>query len=377
MPSPLQRLYKTKLALLATVLTVVGAGLLLLAHAADRVIGLHWLSELPVTDVGSALFTTGLISILLGYLDARDAEVRANQRLRKVLHEEAPAIRDAVIRGFAFEPAEIARVASPQVLDQLTRNALAIQFGDQELADDLYRDLQHQVADAQERASDMRVSISLAPWEDGPAHGPGSMFVATIRREYKVVPHSPVLRFSCVSDVDEYRGLLRDPATTEVWYFEALRGGLDAAAPEVFDVVQFRVDGRVRPVRRSKRQGAQTITVHTGLDEAAAPREVTIAYTLRVLVQQHGHVLYLDFGKPCKGVQMDCWYGGCGIRHMSVLDFIASSQPTRVVRSSQAVPTPNVAVGFDGWVLPKSGVALVWVLEEELRKSVPTRVRRT
>jgi hypothetical protein len=29
-------------------------------------------------------------------------------------------------------------------------------------------------------------------------------------------------------------------------------------------------------------------------------------------------------------------------------------------------PSPSIQVAFDGWVFPKSGVAFVWVLDEEL-----------
>ena len=29
-------------------------------------------------------------------------------------------------------------------------------------------------------------------------------------------------------------------------------------------------------------------------------------------------------------------------------------------------PTPSIALRFDGWILPKAGVAFVWVLEDEV-----------
>jgi hypothetical protein len=29
-------------------------------------------------------------------------------------------------------------------------------------------------------------------------------------------------------------------------------------------------------------------------------------------------------------------------------------------------PTPSIALRLDGWMLPKAGVAFVWVLEREL-----------
>ncbi len=85
-----------------------------------------------------------------------------------------------------------------------------------------------------------------------------------------------------------------------------------------------------------------------------------------VLVQRHGHLLYLDIPRPTKGLQVQLWYGDCGIRRVNTLDFIASAQQPRILRSPASVPTPSVEIGFDGWIFPKSGVAFVWVLEEEL-----------
>lgn len=74
MQSPLDRLYRTKLALLATIATVVGIAVLVLAHWADAHAAGGWLTDLPVTDIGSALFTTGLIAIFFEYIDQADAE---------------------------------------------------------------------------------------------------------------------------------------------------------------------------------------------------------------------------------------------------------------------------------------------------------------
>ena len=89
MNNALQRLYKTKLTLLAVVMTVAGAALLVLDQWALTVPTWHWLMAFPVTEIGSAVFTTGLIVVAFEYLDKEDAEVRAMQRLKHALHEEA------------------------------------------------------------------------------------------------------------------------------------------------------------------------------------------------------------------------------------------------------------------------------------------------
>jgi hypothetical protein len=372
MKSPLQRLYQTKLALLATVSTVAGVALMVLARWASTQMTLNWLHNLPINDVGSALLTTGLIVILFEYVDAQDAEERATQRLRKVLADSKGELRDAVVEGFAFTPDSLTNVASPATLDRVVENCLGLQLGDRTLAKDVYADLREQVVRAQERCQDVQVSVVLSRWDGGSAAGEGAMFVATVKWEYRVVPASPVMRFSCASDPDEYRELLQDPSSNGVWYFEPV-AGLDGASPEAYELVQFVVDGRSRPIRRSQRAGTQTFTVNLGQEVVSDGREVTIFYTYRVLIQQRSHLLHLGVAKPSKGFKVQLQYGDCGIRYVNVLDFIASAQQARMVRSPASLPTPAVEVGFDGWVLPGSGVAFVWVLEDERGQQTPIR----
>lgn len=152
MNSPLHRPYQTKLTLLAVILTVAGVALLVGSYLAEELARWTWLASVPAVEFGAALFTTGLIVVAFEYLDREDAEARAMQRFRKVLHEQAPAIRDAVVKGFAFSPDALIDVASPATLDKIVRNCLAIRLGDQDLARDTYADLREQIIRSPERA---------------------------------------------------------------------------------------------------------------------------------------------------------------------------------------------------------------------------------
>jgi len=107
-------------------------------------------------------------------------------------------------------------------------------------------------------------------------------------------------------------------------------------------------------------------TVSLGKQTDGSSRPVKVSYTYRTLAQKNGHLLYVDIAKPTKGLKVELWYGDCGIRYVNMLDMIASSTQTRIARTPETVPTPSVAVGFDGWVFPRSGVAFVWVLEGEV-----------
>ena len=50
-------------------------------------------------------------------------------------------MRDAVIDGFAFEPEDLARVATPATLDVIASNVLALRLGDSAFAQEIYEDL--------------------------------------------------------------------------------------------------------------------------------------------------------------------------------------------------------------------------------------------
>lgn len=363
MKSPLQRLYQTKLALLATVCTVAGVAFLLFAHWAERTTGAAWLRNLPVTDLGSALFTTGLLAIFFQYVGDQDAERRALQRERRVLTEAAPAIRDAVIQGFAFNADDLARVSSPVVLDDIARNVLTLQLGDRDLAAHAYDDLRAQVIQAPERWHDVGISIALAPAAPAATADGDAMFVATLHWEYRTIPVSPTVRFACVADDTEYHELLRDPAVTSVWNL-GRPTGIDAGSRSTYELTQFAVNGRPQPIRRTARAGSQTYSA-TVPENLVGTEQVTIACAYRVLVKQHGHLLYLDLPRPTKGLRVQFAYGGCGIRTLDAVDFIASAEQARVLRTPETDTSPSVDIGFDGWIFPKSGMAFVWSLDDE------------
>jgi hypothetical protein len=368
MNNALQRLYKTKLALLATISTVVGLVLLMLSHWLSPRPGWAWFSGL-VNDVGASLFSIGLLGVFFQYVGAADQEQEDDDRVRRMLKETAPDIRDAVVDGFAFAPESLTNVASPETLDRIIENCLAIQLGDHELARDTYVDLRDQVTRARPRLFGARVSVVISPSDSGPTSGKGAMFAATIRWEYKIIPDDPVIRFACVSELDEHRDLLDDPTCAISWYFEPVKG-LDGSSPEIFRLLQFTVDGKPLVARRTTRAKSQILAVNLGEKTVAARQRVTISYTYRTLVQQNGHLLHLDISHPTKGLHVEFSYGDCGIRYVNVLDYIAGAQRPQIAQLPATDPTPSVEISYDGWVFPKGGVAFVWVLEGELDSAV-------
>lgn len=367
MQSPLQRLYKTKLVLASLVGVVAGYALMVIGTRIDALYGFGFLKDVDLHDIGIVLMTSGLIVVLFQYLGNEDAEQAAEQRTQRAVKAEAPAFTDSVIDAIANTPDKILSVTAPEVLDRVIENSLAARIHDRELAADAYTDLREQIVRAKERWYDVRVSVVLSPWEHGSQVGEDAMFVATVKWEFRVTPTNPIMRFSCVSDLDEYRDLLQDPSSTEAWYFEPT-DSYDATSPEVFELVQFTADGKARPARRTTRQGSQVYTVNLGQGSAVDQKEVTISYTYRTLVQRNGHLLHLDLAQPTKGFTVQLAYGGCGIRHMNVLDYVAGAKQPRISQLPATDPAPSVEVRFDGWVFPKGGVVFGWVLESEMNR---------
>jgi hypothetical protein len=358
MQDSLHSLYKTKLTLLATVLLFVGLGLLIFGHWVVHASGWQWLANWPVLDIGSGMFTTGLLGVGLQYLDGEDSEARATARLERVLAASTPAMRDAVIAGFAFEPADLARVATPELLDQIITNGLALRLKDADFAGDLYDDLRDQAVGVPERLTDLRIVIRLS--EQAPkARRRQPMYLATVRWESTLIPLFAMRRFSAVGNLREFREIAHDTTANSGWYIGP-RTGLDASARDTFELLDFTVDGVSRPIRRSTRQGSQTYTATLDDDTMKRGKPVTLAYTYCTLIAAAEHLIQLRIDQPTKGLSVQLDYSDTDITHVNVLDFMASSERTVVTRSPPGVPERSVAIGFDGWAMPRSGVAFVW-----------------
>lgn len=356
MQSPLQRLYKTKFVLVSFIATIAGAGLMVEAG---------WPSwQLFASLIGGALFTSGVIVIAFQYVGNEDAEEDAKRQFRAAIRDEAPAIRQTVVDAMAYAPKEMLAITAPDVLDRVVENSLAQRLGNPGLAAGVFSDLKAQVLRSSEVWNDLHISASLTPWTRSSTQLDEAMYVATCRFAYNATNPSRILRFACVSDLAEYRELLGDPEITELWYFEP-KAGLDATSLQAFELAEVTVAGKPQKLRRTARSEAQYYSVRLG-PEFDTTGDVAVSFTYRGLVQQHSHVLHIDLIKPTHGVSVSLNYGGAGIRYVNVVDYIASAAQPSISKTAATDPSPSVALTFDGWVLPKAGVAFVWVLENEI-----------
>ena len=363
--SPYHRLRRLKAALLAVSFTLAGILLMMLnAWFAPLQLGSwQWLHALPLGELGGTLFGAGLLSTFFEYTFRRDQERAVTERFRQTIREEAPALRDAVIEAFRFDRQDVARIATPELLDDLARTSLGLRFGDPAFGREVYADIRHQAMAAEERWYDVAVRVRLSTAVERSTAGT-PLFDVTVEWEYTTIPSSATRRFACVSDQDEYNELRQDVPATSTWFMTP-RPGMDARRRQAYELLELTVDGRPQPIRRSTRATGQTYSVD--LDEdARSGKPVRIRQVFRTITPQWSHRLYFAVAQPTRGWSLRLGYTDTNIAEVQVSDTISPTPPARITRSPEAVPGKVIAVEASNWLLPRSGVAFTWATDDEL-----------
>lgn len=344
---------------------IAGVALLAFSKYIDGRAGWSWLSFFPLGEIGGTLTAAGLFGIAWDYVDARDKEARDDERIRRLLKDSAPDFRDAVVEGFAVQPDDLARVASPELLDGIAKNVLSLRLGDKQFATEIYEDIRDQAIRAPERWYDAKVLVRLSPaGQRNVSDVP--LFEVLIQWEYTVTPTHPTQRFAVVSDRDEFRELAADIPSTLPW-FMTRRPGVDASSRDCFELLDYRVNGEERPIRRTARKDGQIYTAAIGSEHVEAGKPVRISYMYRVVTPQSGHRLFVEVTQPTRGFSLDFDYTDTDIAHASVTDLISSAKRTQVAETPREVDARIISVDLPGWLLPRAGFALVWSLKSEQR----------
>lgn len=364
-PSTLHRLRKVKAVLLAVALTLGGILLMMLSGWLDHLdLGAwSWLHSLPLGELGGTLFGAGLLSTLFEYTFRRDQEQATLEQFRQIIHEQAPAMRDAVVEGFAIHPDDLKRVANPELLDDIASNVMALRLGDDQFARELYTDIRDQAIRAAERWYDVEVRVRLSSALERSTIGT-PLFNVTVEWEYTTVPSGSVRRFVCTSDRDEYRELLLDIPATSPWLMKP-RPGMNAASKESYELLELTVDGRPQSIRRTARKTGQTYSVQ--LDTAARSGEpVRIRQVFRTITPTWGHRVFFELPQPARNMSLTLDYTDTRIVDMRVSDTVAMSRSSQIVRTPASVPGRVISINAPGWLLPKAGFAFTWTLDTEL-----------
>ena len=359
------RLRRLKAALLAVSFTLAGILLMMLnAWLAPLRLGdWQWLHALPLGELGGTLFGAGLLSTFFEYAFRRDQERAVTERFRQTIREEAPALRDAVIEAFRFDRQDVARIATPTLLDDLARTSLGLRFGDPAFGREVYADIRHQAMAAEERWYDVAVRVRLSTAVERSTAGTPLLDV-TVEWEYTTVPSGSERRFACVSDRAAYNALRGDIPATSTW-FMAPRPGMDARSQKSYELLELTVDGRPQPIRRTVQATGQTYRVQ--LDDAAqSGKPVRIRQIFRTSTPAWGHRLFFELPQPARNMSLAVDYTNTPIADIRVSDTVATFQPSQLVRTPEAAVGKVISLNARGWLLPKTGFAVTWTLESEL-----------
>ena len=367
-PSLHARLRKTKAALLATVLTLAGILLIMLN---GWLTGLNlgdwaWLHALPLGELGGTLFGAGLLGTLFEYSFRKDQEAATTRQFRQIIHDEAPAMRDAVIEGFRFNTDDLERIATPKLLDELAVNSLGMRFGDAAFGREVYGDIKHQAITAEERWYDARVDATLGiPRVRSVA--PNPFFDLLVRWEYTVVPKHRFRKFAVVSDRQRYDQMVAERGETSVW-FRRPAPGLEVTDPAVFALEQFTINGKAIPFTRQADDVSQVYIVDLGEQVVRDEKPVVVSFAFRTLVPRDGHVVHIDIDRPTKGLEVELTYDAAAIRRVRLMDFASRGDGGRIITESEI---PVVRYRYDGWLFPRAGLVFAWTLTDEGSNAAP------
>lgn len=367
-PSLHTRLRKTKAALLATALTLAGVLLIMLnGWLSGLSLGdWSWLHALPLGELGGTLFGAGLLGTLFEYSFRKDQEAATTRQFRQIIHDEAPAMRDAVIEGFRFNTEDLRRIATPQLLDELAVNSLGMRFGDTAFGREVYGDIKHQAITAEERWYDARVDATLGiPRVRSIA--PNPFFDLLVRWEYTVVPKHRFRKFAVVSDRQRYDQMVAERGETSVW-FRRPAPGMAVTDPAVFALEQFTINGKAIPFTRQADDVSQVYIVDLGEQVVRDEKPVVVSFAFRTLAPRDGHVVHIDIDRPTKGLEVELTYDAAAIRRVRLMDFASRGDGGRIITESEI---PVVRYRYDGWLFPRAGLVFAWTLAAEGSSATP------
>jgi len=357
------RIFRLKTILGSLIVAILGVATLVLATFVDQHVTDGLLHALPLSELGTSLLIAGIFGIGWDYYQSHDREVRDDARLRRLLKETAPDFRDAVVKGFSVESDDLKRVATPELLDGIATNVLALRLGDRQFAEEIYADVRDQAIRAPERWYDVDVSIRLSSMDERGTKG-APRFSVTIQWEYTVTPTHPVQRFACVSDRDEFHELVSDVPATSTWFMTP-RPGFDATKREAFELLELSVNGEPRAVRRTVHKSGQIYSATIGDDVVKEAKPVRVRHIYKTITPKSGHRLFVEVSQPTRGLSLEFDYSDTDISHLSVSDLVTSSHKTQISRMPKQVNARVLSVDLPGWLLPKAGFTYVWTLAGE------------
>ncbi len=118
-----------RLKLVTTTLVLLAGGVALLAIDKQFSGSDGWIGLVPWDEIGGIIIGVGLLGIWLEHHFRKEQALATDLRLRRIMHDHAPAMRDAVLNAFAANHADLKRVSTPETLDRIITSSLSLRLG--------------------------------------------------------------------------------------------------------------------------------------------------------------------------------------------------------------------------------------------------------
>lgn len=370
--SLLARIYRLKLAVIGISLLLLGLVISVLADSLEARRFGHLLVAF-LQALSDALVVTGGLGIAIDFVTGRDREAADTERTRRVLKELTPDFTDAVLRGMAVGQDDLRRVATPELLDGIATNALALRLDDDRFAAEIYEALLAQAIHTPERWEDVDVNVRLSCVQERSTSGaprldPQLLFSAVITWEYTVKLGNGVRRFVATDDPDDFREFLSDGPATSAWFIPP--GTADPSSPGAFEVLSYSLDGKELPIRRTVRKRGQTYSVDVGSEAAGdGGEQVRVRQVYRTVVPRIGHRFRVSLTQPTHGLRLVLDYTDTDIAELKAGELLSNASPAQIKFMPEGTPAKQVEVSAPGWLLPQAEITFVWTLESELPPS--------
>ncbi len=316
-----------------------------------------------------SLATTSLGVVIIGFVYEWIVRNETEQKLDEVLdqhfQDQSRVINTQISRAMLTTPDVMRSILAPDVVDDLIRTSLEIRLEDTQLAREAYDSFLHHLLRHEERRSNYRCNIYLTNTNNKniPDEITQKYYDGYIDVRYDTLLHKDTFRFTCVSTMEEYNELLKDPTWELRWIAEPTK---DFSKEVAFDVESVHVGELKLNLRREDSNGKSVIVADHFELQSMKGNPVTVYYRYKVKIKKRGHLLMVHMPCPTHHVVVELDYAHTDIHFVNVLDFFVSQTKPAIRYIPSRKKHHKIEVEVNEWVFPKGGVVFVWVLRAEM-----------
>lgn len=323
-----------------------------------------WLRVIPWDSLATTSLGLAVISLVFEWIVRNETKQEFDEALTLHFKNQAKELNYQIPKAMLTTREIMRDVLTTDVIDNAILTSLEIRLEDNQFAQEAYDSFLSHLLNHEERRSNYRCNIYMTNAQSGeiPAAKAFKYYEGYIDISYETILLKDTFRFTCVTSMEDYEELLKDPSWELRWLAERTK---DYSHEVAFKVEDVSVNGLKLHIRKESAQGRQVIIAdHLSL-QALQEKQVMIHYRFTVKIKKRGHLLMIEVPCPTHNVAVELDYGDTDIGFVNVLDFFA----TRHKPTVRYIPTrqncQKIGVEVHDWVFPKGGVVFVWVLRAE------------